>query len=383
MIVILLGMGLAFAATLRSLPSGIGLGGALDIARDGGKLHAISLDLGSRYNLWSGLLGGFFLQLAYFGTDQSQVQRYLTAKSSKQSQLGLLLNGLLKIPMQLGILFVGVMVFAAYHFAPQPLLFNPVEARAAAESARGAELAQLERDYHKTWEIRRDRTLSWLSTELEPDRTMRKLDVEESSRELAALRERAVALAHEAAPASNGNDINYVFLRFVLEHLPVGIVGLVLAAVFCASMSASSAELNALATTTTVDFYKRFLRPGADDARIVRVSRLATVCWGAFAVGIAQFAGGFGTLVEAVNVLGSLFYGTILGIFLTGFFLKRVGGTAVCLAALASEGLVVGLHFGTQLSFLWFNAIGCLAVLALSALSLLAQRYKVSLAPSK
>ena len=200
MIVILLGMGLAFAATLRSLPSGIGLGGALDIARDGGKLHAISLDLGSRYNLWSGLLGGFFLQLAYFGTDQSQVQRYLTAKSSKQSQLGLLLNGLLKIPMQLGILFVGVMVFAAYHFAPQPLLFNPVEARAAAESARGAELAQLERDYHKTWEIRRDRTLSWLSTELEPDRTMRKLDVEESSRELAALRERAVALAHEAAP---------------------------------------------------------------------------------------------------------------------------------------------------------------------------------------
>lgn len=372
-LVILAGMGLAFAATVRLLPEGVGLGGALEIARARGRLEVAEtrFDWNDRYTLFSGIVGGFFLQLAYFGTDQSQVQRYLTAESAQQSRKALLWNGLLKIPMQLAILFVGVMVFSVHHFSEPPIYANPVEVAAVEAGARAPELAAARERHHAAFLARRQAVEEWLAAEREPERSSARLRAQEASAAVEAARQDAARLVAEARGKAKASDVNYVFLRFVLDALPVGLVGLVLAAVFCAALSAVSAELNALATTSLVDGYRRFLRPEAPDLHFVRAGRALTVLWGAAAVGFAQFANRLGTLVEAVNILGSLFYGTILGIFLTGFFVKRAGGTAVCLAALAGEAVVLALFFATDVSFLWYNAAGCLAVLvAASALSI-------------
>jgi len=363
----------AFALIVASLPHGIGLLGATHLAGHLGKLNAVNFtfDPNDRYNLWSGLIGGFFLQLSYFGTDQSQVGRYLTGQSVAQSRLGLLFNGLFKLPMQFGILFLGVMVFVFFQFAPAPLFFNPVESRRVEAGAHGAAWRALEARHAAVQERRAVEARAFVAAHHAGERALEDAAagaLDRAQTEERALRAEAVALIKATDPGAQTSDTNYIFLHFVLHQLPVGIVGLLLAAIFAASMNSSSSELNSLASTTVVDVYKRVHR--GDTARHeVTVSRLATVAWAAFAVGFAEYASRLGSLIEAVNILGSLFYGTILGIFLTAFYLKRVGGTAVFVGAVVAEAAVIACFRLTHISFLWYNLIGC-AVVMLVALAL-------------
>lgn len=370
MAVILVAMGFALAALLRVLPEGVGFGDAVLVSGALGRMNAVetTFDLGDRYNLWSGLIGGAFLALSYFGTDQSQVQRYLTGRSVAQSRLGLLANGLVKVPMQFAILFVGAMVFAFYQFVAPPLWFNPVEAKKAAE-ARGAEMAVLESAHAEAFEKRRTEALRLVAAGRSGDEAAlaaAKESLRAAQAQSEAVKAKAAALVGESVPRSEGKDTNYVFLRFVLEVLPTGVVGLVLAAIFAASMSSTAAELNALSTTSVVDVYRRYLGKDAPDGKLVSISKGLTVAWGGFAIVFAQYAGRLGTLVEAVNILGSFFYGTILGVFLTAFYLPRVKGGAAFWGALAGEAAVVGAWLLTDVSFLWLNALGCAVVVAVA-----------------
>jgi len=376
-VVILAGMTAAFVVLVLSLPDGVGLGGALRVAGAAGKLEALdlSLDLDDRYTLWSGLIGGFFLQLSYFGTDQSQVQRYLTGSSVAQSRLGLLFNGLAKVPMQFAILLLGAAVFAFYQFFAPPVFFNPAALERARSSPAAAEVAAHEAAYGEAAAARGERARELAAALADGDEraaAAARAAYRESHARSEAVRGAAVAAIRAADPEANPSDTNYVFLSFVVGHLPAGLVGLMLAAVFAASMNASSAELNALASTTVVDVYRRLLRRDASERHYVWASRIATAAWGAFAIAFAEHAGRLGSLIEAVNILGSLFYGTILGVFLVAFLLPRVGGTAVFAAALVGEAAVLATWLGTDVSFLWYNVIGCAVVvgvaLALGAL---------------
>ncbi|MBL8692804.1 MAG: sodium:solute symporter [Planctomycetes bacterium] len=368
------GMAVAFLATVALLPDGVGVGDAALVAGAAGRMRAVTfdLDLKDRYNLWSGLLGGGFVALAYFGTDQSQVQRYLAGASIRESRLGLIFNGVMKIPMQVGILFLGTMVFAAHHFVLPPLYHNPVEAQLASQGPRGAEMRSLQDRHEMAFADRRRAALELVSAAERGDDaalSMAKSALGEAEARFDGIHNEAAALVRSSVPGSDGNDVNYVFLRFVLEHLPAGLVGLMLAVVFCSAMSASSAALNALATTTMVDVYHRLIAPQATDAQTVRAARVATVGWGLFSIACAQFANRLGTLIEAVNVMGSLFYGTILGIFLTAFYCRSVGATAVFIAAVVTEATVLAVHFSTDaFSYLWYNVIGAVMVVALGYL---------------
>ena len=366
-LIIMATMVAAFAIVLTSLPAGVTPGDAAFLAAHAGKLNALQLrfDPNDRYNLWSGLIGGFFLQLSYFGTDQSQVGRYLTGRSVTESRLGLLFNGLVKVPMQLGILSLGVLVFVFHQFAPPPLFSNPVESARLASGPQAAEYRALEDRHRAALAERETHVQSLLTARRTGDRLAladadRKL--ERSQRDLTELRGETVALIRGRDPSAQTSDTNYVFLAFVLAHLPVGLIGLVFAAVFAASMNSTSAELNALTSTTVVDVYKRVARARVNGRRDVWVSRAVTVAWAAFAVGFAEYASRLGSLIEAVNILGSLFYGTILGIFLVAFLLPRVGGTAVFVAAIVAEVAVIACFRFTGISFLWFNLIGCVLV---------------------
>jgi Na+/proline symporter len=373
MAVILTGMGLAFAATLRLLPDGVGFGDALGIARAEGKMNTLDtrFDLENRYNVWSGLLGGFFLQLSYFGTDQSQVGRYLTGRSIAQSRMGLLFNGMAKVPMQLFILSIGVLVFVFYLFVAPPLFFNPAVASSLARGPGAAAHGALETRHRTAADARAAEARAMLAARRAGDaealaRAGEGFDA--AQEELAAVRTETVALIKANDPGAQTSDTNYVFLTFVLGVLPAGLVGLVFAAVFAASMNSTSAELNALTSTTVVDVVRRLAPASHDDRRDVWLSRLVTLGWAAFAVGFAEYASRLGSLIEAVNILGSLFYGTILGIFLTAFYLKRVGGTAVFIAALVAEAAVIACFKLTGISFLWYNLIGCVLVMGIALL---------------
>ncbi len=368
-------MAVAFVMILFALPPGVGPLDAATIAGRLSRLNAVNtaFDPDDRYNLWSGLIGGFFLQLSYFGTDQSQVGRYLTGRSVAQSRLGLLFNGLFKVPMQFFILLVGVMVFVFYQFAPSPLFFNPVETRRVAEGPQANAWQTLERRYATRTAARGAQAIQFVEARHAGDPAAREAAgraLERAERDVQEVRGEAVALIRAGDPGAQTSDTNYVFLTFVLHVLPAGLVGLVLAAMFAASMNSSSAEMNALTSTTVVDVYKR-LRARAGSAgdtarRELLVSRLATVVWTAFAVGFAEFSARLGSLIEAVNILGSLFYGTILGIFLTAFYLPRVRGTEVFLAAIGAEAVVVACFALTRISFLWYNLVGCVVVMGLA-----------------
>ncbi len=373
-LIILVTFGLAWALALAALPAGVSAGDAAHLAGRLGKLTAVELrfDPNDRYNLWSGLLGGFFLQLAYFGTDQSQVGRYLTGRSVGESRRGLLVNGMLKVPMQLVILALGVTVFAVSLFVPPPLHFNPVEAARAAHGPGAARWSALEGAHAAALAERRGDAQALVAARHAHDaaaETRAAAGLRAADARVRAARTEAAALVRAANPGSSGNDNNYVFLWFVLGSLPAGLIGLVFAAVFAASMNSTSAELNALASTTVVDVWRRLPGHVPDERRDLVVSRIATVAWTGFAIAFAGWASGLGTLVEAVNILGSLFYGTILGIFLTAFYLRRVGGTAVFLAALVAEGAVIACFRLTAISFLWYNVLGC-ALVVLLALAL-------------
>ncbi len=350
MIVMTAGIVAALITVLWLLPAGVGFSDALTIAGAAGKLNAVvwRFDPNDQYNLWSGLIGGMFLALAYFGCDQSQVQRYLTGRSIAQSRLGLLFNGVAKIPMQFFILLTGALVFVFYVYAQPPLVFQP-QAMRALESRPG--YPQLRAEYDDVFARRRQAALRM---DLDAFRT--------AQREVDQVRGRALSLAGEAMGQGHINDTNYVFLWFVVHQIPAGVVGLIMAAIFAAAMSTISAEINSLATVSMVDIYRRFFRREAPDRHYLAASRWLTVFWGAYAIVTALYAQNLGSLVEAVNRLGSLFYGTLLGVFVLAFFFPRVRGGAAFVSMLLGEAAVFAVWHFTGLAFLWLNAIGCLVV---------------------
>jgi Na+/proline symporter len=374
MAVIFSGMATAFVVLLVKLPEGLGFSGAAHVAGALGKLQAVDLsfDPSRRYTLWTGLLGGLFLSLSYFGTDQSQVQRYIGGGSLREGRLGLMFNALLKIPMQFLILLLGALLFVFYQFERPPLFFNQPEWQRHAQGPEGGTFLVLE-ERHAVAVAETEKAIrAWLGA-----RTSQAAGVEAIARatmleaygRTAAVRSEAKATLLAANPRAKTKDSDYVFITFILAELPHGAVGLLIAVMFAAALSSKAAELNALGTTTTIDFWRHF-RPlaAADEARNVRVAKRFTALWGVFAVGFALFAGFAENLIEAINILGSIFYGVMLGIFLVAFFFRRVGGSAVFFAALTAQALVILMFLSLNIGYLWYNLIGCAACIALSLL---------------
>ncbi len=378
MIVMLGGMVAAFIYIWSQLPSGLSLGAAAHIAGALGRMKMVdySLRLDTRYTFWSGMTGGLFLALAYFGTDQTQVQRYLSGASLSESRLGLLMNGIVKIPMQLLILFVGVLLFVFYQFFPSPIFFNTAEWRTTLASSRGPEAHELETKWRVASSAKRERALELASALSTSD----PLKVEQSRVALRSaqsstddLRRQAKTLVGQARPTADVKDADYVFIGFVLAHFPPGLVGLLLAVILCAAMSATASALNSLGSTTVVDFYRLYRpidenkTPEENDRHSLRAAKLFTIFWGVLAVLFATFASLVDNLIQAVNILGSIFYGPMLGIFLLGFFFPRVRATPAFIATLLAQLLVAALFLFTKVEFLWFNVIGsvCLIMFAL------------------
>jgi len=359
MVVILLGMFAAAGVIWASLPAEVGVAEVAGLTGALGRVNIVdfSLDPDSRYTFWSGITGGFFLALSYFGTDQSQVQRYLGGASLTESRLGLLFNGLVKIPMQMLILCIGLLVFTFYLFERPPLLFNDalmddVQAAPVAEQVQA-----LDHRYGEAFAARRDAARAWLAGD-----EGARAELAAAQARMDAARTEAKATIEGAMPRAETKDGDYIFIRFVLQRLPTGLVGLLVAAILMAAMSSTASELSALGSTSVVDGYKRLIRPDASDAELVRATRVMTVVFGLLAVAFATFATLLDNLIEAVNILGSLFYGVSLGLFLVAFFAKRVKGTAVLVAGLAAQVAVITLFFTSDIGFLWFNFLGCLMV---------------------
>ena len=358
------GMAVALAIAIAKLPEQVGVVDAFRVAGRLGRLNAIdfSFDLTTPYNFWSGLFGGLIIALSYFGADQSQVQRYLTGESVAQSRLGLLFNGMVKVPMHFFILFVGAMVFVFYQFIAPPLVFNPIERERISSSPYAAEYSALEARHREAFEAKRASATAMVGAMRSDDGVASDAateDLRRLQREFDDNRKATAALMRKNNPLAETNDTNYVFLTFVINNLPVGLVGLLLAAVFCAAMSATASGLNSLASTTVVDIYRRLIAPNASEQQYVRASKLMTVMWGVFAVAFAEFAGHMGSLIEAVNKIGSYVYGTILAIFLLAFYTKRVGGRAAFAGAVAGEVAVVLCSIYSDMAWLWLNFVGC------------------------
>ncbi len=374
MAVIFGGMVTALVVLLVKLPEGLGFSGAAHVAGALGKLQAVdfSFDPSRRYTLWTGLLGGLFLSLSYFGTDQSQVQRYIGGGSLREGRLGLMFNALLKIPMQFLILFLGALLFVFYQFERPPLFFNQSEWQRHVRGPDGSTFLALEERYAVEVADTQKGIRAWLHARTSQDAAeewIARATMLEANRRAAAVRSEAKAALVAADPRAKTKDSDYVFITFILAELPHGAIGLLIAVMFAAALSSKAAELNALGTTTTIDFWRHF-RPLAagDEARNVRVAKRFTAMWGLFAVAFALFAGFAENLIEAINILGSIFYGVVLGIFLVAFFLRRVGGSAVFCAALAAQALVIVMFFSLNIGYLWYNLIGCATCIALSIL---------------
>lgn len=368
MIIIFSGLFLAAYMVVHFLPADVSFSDALHVAGKMEKLNAIdtTFDLNNRYNIWSGLIGGFFLQLSYFGTDQSQVGRYLTGSSVKQSRLGLVMNGLVKIPMQFFILLIGVLVFTFYQFHQPPVFFNKVEIAQLEKSSYKSEYTKLENAYtlaqqEKQAEVRG--LVRAIHSNNENAVKAEGIKVRQADKKTAEIRKEVIALMKKNDPKADVNDTNYIFLSFVTQHLPIGVVGLIIAIIFLAAMGSTASGLNSLVSTTIVDFYKRLIKKEENDKLYLAASRWATVLWGIFCIAVAFYASRLGNLIEAVNILGSLFYGTILGIFLVAFYMKKMSGTAVFYAAIIGEIFIV-IAWATDLTaFLWLNVIGCALVM--------------------
>jgi len=368
------GMVTALIVLLARLPDGLGFTGAARIAGALGKLHAVdfSLDPSRRYTLWTGLFGGLFLSLAYFGTDQSQVQRYIGGASLREGRLGLIFNALVKIPMQFFILLLGALLFVFYQFDRPPVFFNQAEWRRHAHAAGGARFLDLEAQNAAAAAETETAIRAWLRAREARDAALEattRAAMVAANRRTDAIRAEAKAALASADPRAKTKDSDYVFITFILKELPHGAIGLLIAVMFAAALSSKAAELSALGTTTTIDLW-RHVRPlaAADEARDVRVARRFTALWGVVAVAFALFAGFAENLIEAINILGSIFYGVLLGVFLVAFFLRRVGGSAVFFAAVTAQTLVIVMYFSLNIGYLWYNLIGCAACLALSLL---------------
>jgi SSS family transporter len=378
-IIIYAAMFLAAWWAIKMLPPGIGLSEALHIGGKSGKLNVITsgvtkhgFDWKDRYNIWSGIIGGFFLALSYFGTDQSQVGRYLTARSEQESKIGLLMNGLVKVPLQFGILLIGVFLFAFYQFNKAPAYFNLAQEKTLQQSANAGEFAAASQRYQQV-QNEKTKTVQALGQALQQhekkdiDRLHLRLEQQELQGQ--QMRDSIKNIVKKTIPESDGNDTNYIFLRFVGDFLPNGLVGLIIAIIFLASWSSIAAALNALASCTMVDFHKRLSKNPTSPLKEYRWSQIYTFLWGVFCVVVAHFSYNLGnSLIEAVNVLGSWFYGTILGIFLVAFYMKRVGAHAVFIAAILAEITVIAVYSLNLISWLWLNVVGAIAVIFFSFL---------------
>lgn len=368
MIIIFFGMLVAFFMIMSQLPEDITFSRALDIAGASGKMEVLdfSFDLNNRYTVWTGILGGTFLMLSYFGTDQSQVQRYLSGKSVRESQLGLIFNGLLKVPMQFFILLVGVMVFVFYQFNASPLNFNPKVNDAIANSKFSSKFQQLESEHAK----------------IEDEKRMLFIDgVQDREREqIKVLNDKDFALKEEAKELVTilnqqkdfkkieSNDKDYVFIHFILNNLPRGLIGLLLAVILSAAMSSTASELNALASTTAIDLYKRNVKDYKSEEHYVKASKWFTLAWGIIAISVACIANLFDNLIQLVNIIGSIFYGNVLGIFLLAFFIKFVRGNAVFIAAVITQIIILLVFILDWLPYLWLNLLGCVLVMGIAIL---------------
>ena len=369
MAVISAGMVTAMVVLLLRLPDGLGFSGAAHVAGALGKLQAVdfSLDPSRRYTVWTGVFGGLFLSLSYFGTDQSQVQRYIGGASLREGRLGLMFNAVLKIPMQFVILLLGALLFVFYQFAPHPVFFNQAEWRRHAQDSR---FRAIEVQHDTAVAESQSAIRAWLEARASDDpareASARTAMVAAGDRSRAVRAEAKAALA-AADPRAKTQDSDYVFITFILTQLPHGAVGLLVAVMFASALSSKASELAALGTTTTIDFWRHF-RPlaAADEARNVRVARRFTALWGVVAVAFALFAGFAENLIESINILGSIFYGVLLGLFVVAFFFRRVGGPAVCLAAVTAQALVIVMYFSLNIGYLWYNLIGCVACIAFS-----------------
>ena len=370
MVVIVCGLGSAVAVLIWSLPEGVGLGSALHVAGSVGRLQAIDfrIDLNETYTFWSGMIGGLFLALSYFGCDQSQVQRYLTAKSIDQARRSLLMSAYWKIPLQTVILLTGVLVFVFFLFRPAPMLFNPEHAPAIAESGRAGEYAALETEYAQAFDARRAAAEAMARAEAAGRDAGAERDAfVAGDAAVRGVRARATDLVKTVTGDQDYRDVNYVFPTFVTQFMPVGLVGLLIAAIFAAAMSSIAAELNSLSTATVIDFYRRLYRPDATDAHTLLVSKVATAFWGAFACVVAVYSVNLGSLIEVVNRFGSFFYGSILGVFILALGVRRangIGASVGLVAGMATVALVAWHPATSSISFLWHNVIGAVVVAA-------------------
>ena len=366
------GMVTAFLILLARLPDGLGFGGAAHVAGAMGKLQAVdfSFDPDKRYTLWTGLFGGLFLSLSYFGTDQSQVQRYIGGASLREGRLGLMFNALLKIPMQFFILLLGALVFVFYQFQPAPVFYNRVEWARYAQGPNGAPFRALEEKHAALHAVKQEKIRVWLAVRERGDTVAEpaaRTAMVAANTATDAVRQEAKAALTAANPLAKTKDSDYVFIGFILAELPHGVIGLLIAVMIAAALGSKAGELNALGTTSTIDLWRHF-RPLAahDEARNVRVAKWFTAFWGVVAIAFALFAGFSENLIEAINILGSIFYGVVLGIFLVAFFLKNVGGSAVFWAAIAAQTLVIVLYNTLSIAYLWYNLIGCAACMVFS-----------------
>ena len=368
MFIIMTGMFLAFYIILDSLPENVTFTKAMDIAGASEKLNILdfSFNMESRYTFWSGITGGLFLSLSYFGTDQSQVQRYLSGKSVRESSLGLIFNGILKVPMQFFILLVGVMVFVFYQFNTSPVFFNSKTLEKLKNSDAAASVAMLEMKKDSVFLIKKSLLEKYNLSQANPeDKKALQLQIQSLETTEKDIRNEAKNLVKTHLPEEESNDKDYVFISFILAHLPKGIIGLLLAVIFSAAMSSTASELNALATTTSVDIYKRLVNPAGNEMHYVLSSKWLTVIWGGIAIGFACFGTLFENLIQFVNIIGSVFYGTILGIFMVAFYFRTIKANAVFYAALIAEAIVLLIFWSDIIGYLWLNVIGCVLVISI------------------
>jgi len=374
MAIIFIGMFAAFFIIISYLPQDITFSKALQIAGASGKMEILdfSFDLSNRYTIWTAFLGGTFLMLSYFGTDQSQVQRYLFGKSIRESQLGLLFNGFLKIPMQFFILLVGVMVFVFYQFNASPLNFNPAATKAVKNSAFAEEYNNLEQKHRI---IEEEKKLAQFQLVEEKNNESIREQIQVLNEAEVKNREEAKELILKADDTQETNDKDYVFIHFILNNLPRGLIGLLLAVILSAAMSSTASELNALASTTTMDLYKRNERSKKEDKHYVTATKWFTLGWGILAILVASVANLFDNLIQLVNIIGSIFYGNILGIFLLAFFIKTVKGNAVFMAAILTQIIIIGVYWMDVLPYLWLNLLGCILVMGIA---IIIQQFTIS-----
>lgn len=375
MIVIFVGMGVCLFVIVGQFPASVSLNDALHLAGAAGKLKTVdfSFSLTETYTFWSGVIAALFLFLSYFGCDQSQVQRFLTARSVSEGRTSLLMSAFVKIPMQFGILFIGVMVFVFYQFVQPPMIFKQDDVAKVRQSTYSADYDKIQADYDRAFAAREKAAVAFAQA---TDDQAAKQNFSAANKTINDVRKNATEVIKKATNATSFNDVNYIFPTFVTTYMPAGVIGLIIAAIFAAAMSSISAELSALSTATVIDFYRRHINKDAEDAQYLRVAKFATGLWGIFACIVALYASRLGSLIEVVNKFGSFFYGSLLGVFVLAIGTKRATGTGAFIGLIAGIASVAVVSNYTQISFLWYNLVGCVVVCTVGMIVSLFERKK-------